>query len=102
MSTNVARCLVTGVAVTALAMVTSLLPMGATEAANCKQTMVQATAKGYSKPATIKKAWGNWQNKVWKQYGLNWSVPEHATSKSESCSGLTCVVKGRPCFHMPQ
>ena len=102
MSTDVAKCLIAGVAMATLAIATSLLPMGAAEAANCKQTTVQAQAKSYSKPLALKKAWGNWQKKVWDQYGLNWSVPEYATSKSESCTGLTCVVKARPCFHMPQ
>jgi hypothetical protein len=73
------------------------------EAANCKTFYVTAEGKSYSQTSAKKKAWQNWQNKVWAQYGLNWSVPEYAASKSTTCTGkYKCVAKGKPCFHMPQ
>jgi hypothetical protein len=96
------KYLIAGVAFATLTFATTLSLTHTAEAANCKTFYVTAEGKGYSPATSKKKAWQNWQTKVWNQYGLNWSVPEYAANKSTTCTGLKCIAKGKPCFHMPQ
>ena len=102
MSTISKNHLTAGFAIAALAFATMLWLTHTAEAAQCKSFYVTAEGKSFSITASKKKAWDNWQKKVWDQYGLNWSVPEYAANKSTTCTGLKCIAKGKPCFHMPQ
>lgn len=96
------KYLIAGMAIAALTFATSLSLTHTAQAATCKQTMVQSSGIGGSKASALKNAWNNWQKKVTTQFGLNWSVPQYATSKSESCHHLKCTVKAQPCYHFPQ
>jgi hypothetical protein len=85
----------------------ALLPLafaGSAQAYVCKNTKTQVETSGLSQAIAKSRGRTAWAKKVKAAYGLEWSVWDIATSRSQTCeaSGNTyqCVTKAKPCQYV--
>lgn len=85
----------------------ALLPMafaGSAQAYVCKNIKTQAESLANTNLQAKKAARKFWSQKVKNSYGLEWSVYDIATSKSENCNWtgakFYCIIRAKPCQYV--
>jgi hypothetical protein len=102
MSNILIRTQLGGVAAATLAIALSVSVPA--DAAYCKQGFTQGMGTHHQLGVAQAMAYKNWHAKA-LQYGLQWSLITNAANKSVNCfptGASQCVVKARPCLHIPQ